>query len=503
MRGPDDLDDNIAADYRPPSDCRRQVRYRDMSATAANKFGRLADLGNESSVEQFFVGRLLSDLGYRDDQIRPKNTLDEVGINLGRRRVRYRPDYALVVDRQVRWICEAKGVEESIDDWIGQCSSYCLELNRRHEANPVEYFMITNGVKTRVYRWDSDACLVEADFHHFVEGNQHYDRIRSLLEPDRFHGQTMIPAMPGASMITLRKKKVEELNADFAWAHRLIHRRENLSYTASFMEFVKLIFLKLVSDRKIHDSSPATDESGNVTVPIEDVRFSRGWIESQERDTPNPLDAIMFQQLLSEFEAEIGVGTKKRIFDRGERLNLSPDTIKALADRFEDVDLISIDADLNGRMFETFLNSTLRGKDLGQYFTPRSVVKLATRLGRLRATPRHVDKVVDASCGTGGFLIEALALMWKQIDDNRSLSNLDREELRSKVATRSLYGIDVARDPALARIARINMYLHGDGGSSIYQVDALDKRVRPNSTDSVEIQRGKVGTASAYFGLFS
>ncbi len=49
----------------------------------------------------------------------------------------------------------------------------------------------------------------------------------------------------------------------------------------------------------------------------------------------------------------------------------------------EDVDLHSIDTDLNGRMFETFLNSTLRGKALGQYFTPRSAVKLAVNLARL------------------------------------------------------------------------------------------------------------------------
>ena len=40
---------------------------------------------------------------------------------------------------------------------------------------------------------------------------------------------------------------------------------------------------------------------------------------------------------------------------------------------------------LNGRLFETLLNTTMRGKDLGQYFTPRSVVKLGVKLARLRA----------------------------------------------------------------------------------------------------------------------
>lgn len=461
-----------------------------MVASATNKFGRLVDLGNEATVEQFFVNRLLADLGYSDSQIRPKNSLEELSIPLGRQRVRYRPDYALLVGGRVRWICEAKSPNEDLDHWVGQCSSYCLELNRREEDNPVAYFMLTNGVTTRVYRWDQGTALANADFHHFVDGNQRYDRIRSILSPSALRAPAADIKADGPNLV-LRRRNVSDLNADFAWAHRLIYKRENLSYTAAFMEFVKLIFLKLWSDRRVHDGPHTLDDDGQVAVPAAEVRFSVKWIESRERDTPNPLDAILFQRLLSDFETEIRQGTKKRIFEQGERLNLTADTIKAVAERFQGIDLISIDADLNGRMFETFLNSTLRGKALGQYFTPRSVVKLASGLARLRSTPDHTDRVLDACCGTGGFLIEALALMWAQINANQSLSSAERENLRATVATQSLFGIDVARDPALARIARINMYLHGDGGSSIYQLDALDKKIRNSTTDGPEIQREK------------
>lgn len=80
--------------------------------------------------------------------------------------------------------------------------------------------------------------------------------------------------------------------------------------------------------------------------------------------------------------------------------------MKELVARFETTDLYGIDADLNGRMFETFLNATLRGKDLGQYFTPRSVAKLATQMAGLHATPDHTDVVLDACCGTGGSLLK-------------------------------------------------------------------------------------------------
>jgi type I restriction enzyme M protein len=455
-----------------------------------NKFARLADLGNEASVEQFFVSRLLSDLGYRDSEIKPKTSLDELSLNMGRRKVKYRPDYAVAVNRKIRWICEAKGVDESLDQWVGQCSSYCLELNKTKPDNPVEFFMLTNGVETRVYRWDHAEPLATADFHHFVDGNDRFDHIRALLGRDQLK-TSKAPVSVAEPRLTLRRRTVSELNVDFAWAHRLIYKRESLSYTAAFMEFVKVIFLKLLSDRRVHDSQNLRIEDNGVSVPVDEVRFSRRWIEQREGDTPNPLDAILFQQLLQDFETEIRAGNKKRIFKENERLDLSADTIKALAERFETVDLISIDADLNGRMFETFLNSTLRGKALGQYFTPRSVVKLATGLAQLQATPKHVDRVIDACCGTGGFLIEALAVMWQQIDENKALSNIQREALRSQVATQSLFGVDVARDPALARIARINMYLHGDGGSSIYQVDALDKRTRNLENDNAEMKREK------------
>ena len=50
-----------------------------------NLYCRLSDLSNEASVEQFFVSRMLEDLGYRDNQIKPKETLDKLATP-GRRK---------------------------------------------------------------------------------------------------------------------------------------------------------------------------------------------------------------------------------------------------------------------------------------------------------------------------------------------------------------------------------------------------------------------------------
>jgi len=452
-----------------------------------NKFGNLSDLGNEATVEQFFANRLLSDLGYKDSQIKPKASLSELVVSKGRKSEKWRPDYAIEAAGTIRWIVEAKGVEEDLDKWVQQASSYCLALNSSQETNPVEYFVLTNGVSTRLYRWDDSKPLVEANFRDFVDGNQSYAEIRRILNPNQFAKKRRVPPADPARHV-LRRHSVSDLNADFAWAHTVIYKRDNLSYTAAFMEFVKVIFLKLNSDREAHaslDIVKLDDEA--ISVPVDDVKFSTKWILSREKDTPSPLDSILFQNLLATFEMDVAAARKKRIFPKGERLLLSPETLKVLVDRLESVDLISIDADLNGRMFETFLNSTLRGKALGQYFTPRSVVKLATGLARLRADDGHVDRVIDACSGTGGFLIEALADMTAKVNNNRSLSEIRKEELRTQIAQESLIGIDVARDPALARIARINMFLHGDGGTSIFQLDSLDKNVAAGLNEDPEL----------------
>ena len=167
---------------------------------------------------------------------------------------------------------------------------------------------------------------------------------------------------------------------------------------------------------------------------------------------------------------------------------MKPDTIKLVVAKLQHWDMFGIDEDLNGRLFETFLNATMRGQDLGQYFTPRSIVKLVTRLANIKVSRTRIEKVIDACCGTGGFLIEALADMRNAVRNNHSLSILEKEDLIEKICSESIYGIDFGKNPPIARIARINMYLHGDGESRIYYADALDKDMEIAKTEEAEVK---------------
>jgi type I restriction enzyme M protein len=215
------------------------------------------------------------------------------------------------------------------------------------------------------------------------------------------------------------------------------------------------------------------------------------WIRERETDTPNPLDTIQFRELLGAIEDEIRAGTRKRIFRPDDKIDLNPEIIRGVVGRLEHLYLFGIDADLNGRLFETFLNATMRGKDLGQFFTPRSIVRLGTKLAELKATKSRQHIVLDACCGTGGFLIDALADMWQKIESNSSLSKREKDDAKHGIALHCIHGIDIGREPNMARLARMNMYLHGDGGGGIYEADFLDKELVVQVGDDPEVRAEK------------
>ena len=458
-------------------------------SSGKNKFCNLGDLSNESTVEQFFASRLLSDLGYSDKQIKPKTSLDKLKVSIGSKKYFYRPDYALSVRRKIHWIMEAKAVTEPLNSHVEQPAGYCLLLNRKYsDGNPVKYFVLTNGVLTQVFEWDSEAPILELSFSDFDDSNEKYTQLQDLLNAKRFLQPLDTTKLQGPTH-TLYKRSISDVNSAFAYCHQFIHRKDDFSQGRAFMEFVKIIFLKLLSDRAIHEKHPEFANMNQITLPASEVKFSSRWLKERENDHPNPIDAIQFQALLQKMEAEIQSGTKKRIFDNTDHITLGPETIKGVVERLEDTDLYGIDADLNGRLFETFLNATMRGKDLGQYFTPRSIVKLAVKLANIKVDRTHIDTVIDACCGSGGFLIDVLADMRAKVDANLSLTDKERQDFKRTIATKRIYGIDVARDPVFARIARMNMYLHGDGGSCIFQADALDKNLLDSPAESPELNK--------------
>lgn len=447
----------------------------------ANKYCSKAVLHNEASVEQFFVQRLISDLGYKDEEIKPKESLANLIISRGHKKEHYKPDYVLVCVERPCWLIDAKGTKENVDDWAYQGAGYALQLNQQFkDEDPCKYYIITNGLVLKVWIWnDADPELV-MEFSDFVEDNPKFIKLHSLLGADTaragFVQKTKAEKPP---MVSLKKPSVEEVKRIFKNCHNLIWKAEQMSPQPAFFEFVKIMFVKLWQDKKLHgDPELGQLIKSEQAIPRERLVFSTKWVESLEaKGVENPVDQVLFQRLTQTLKEAVAKGKKKPIFEEDEHIRLNSGTVRQVVSRLELYDMFGIDEDLNGRLFETFLSATMRGQALGQFFTPRSIVKLMEYIAAPHVSRTHIDRVLDACCGTGGFLIETLTDMRNQIRGNTSLNDEEASDLYEQVANEALFGIDAARDPPLARIARINMYLHGDGGSRIYAVDSLDKEV--------------------------
>ena len=457
----------------------------------ANKYCQSNSLSNEASVETFFVLEMLKDLGYEDSEIKTKQSIDEVRVSRGGRTQRqpYKPDYMIYGGTRPRWVIEAKATNENIEEFTFQGAGYALGINSRFEDNPVRFYMLTNGLLTRVYRWDQNDAVLSLRFSEFTDGNARYQALHRLLGASTVRQGWEQPASADSGLV-LSRPTIDEIKRDFLRCHRAIWKAEKMSPQAAFLEFSKLLFVKLWEDRRLRDDPKlfALISQGNA-IPQDAVRFSIHWIEAQEANTANPVASILFRRLVESLEREIAARSRKRIFQPDEPLDLAPGTVKRVVTLLEKYYLFGIDEDLNGRMFEAFLTATMRGQVLGQYFTPRSVVKLMTRLACPIAQRNKIERVLDACCGTGGFLIEVLTDMRAQVYSNASLTKTERQQLLDEIANKAIFGIDAGREPPITRIARINMYLHGDGGSRIYMTDGLRRTPQPSGADPVEVEQ--------------
>ena len=135
------------------------------------------------------------------------------------------------------------------------------------------------------------------------------------------------------------------------------------------------------------------------------------------------------------------------------------DVLKEIMGLLDPLVLTDIDSDVKGDAFEYFLKaSTATKNDLGEYFTPRHIVKTMVRL----VNPQIGEKVYDPFCGTGGFLIESFRHIYNNMPRNKETEKMLREN--------TIFGNEIT---STARITKMNMILAGDGHSGIHMQDSL------------------------------
>lgn len=418
-----------------------------------------AQLTTEAEVETRLLSKIFHDLGYPTDAIIPKKHTKALKIHDGSKSTMKEVDFMLKDKSGIaRIIVEAKDPSINLLDAWGQAASYALSHNRdKDDDSKIKWLLISNGHFTGLFPHDSETPIVTLQLSDFASGMPPYVALRTYIKYEAIAPapKTQIPFLP------LPPQKLNQL---FAESHNLVWKKEKLAPADAFFEFCKFIFIKIQEDKKREALPPET--------PTYEIPLTEDWLKAQEKTSKHPIRDILFKNLHTQLEDAITKDKKKRIFEKDETLKLSAATCKELVEKFQSVNLSTIDEDLNGRMFEVFLAASIRGKDLGQFFTPRSVVDFMTRIALRNVNITDPPRVLDACCGTAGFLIEVMAYLVGRLREDTRLTTVQRKDIRDTICNECLYGVEA--NERVARIARINMYLHGDGGSHIFHGDGLD-----------------------------
>lgn len=207
-------------------------------------------------------------------------------------------------------------------------------------------------------------------------------------------------------------------------------------------------------------------------------------ILAKYRDESNPGDTCEFRCTPLELQSEKGrkqVAKRVRslfeqvrdehlsVFDKHEVISAGDREIATVVAELQDFRFVPDDDsddiyDIVGAAYEVYVGAHLKGPR-GQYFTPRLIVQLMTRI----VAPQEKDLVLDPAMGSGGFLIAAMRYVTRLVNQSKRTANAKRVAIRN--VRQHLYGVD--KSPKLVKVARTNMILANDGHAGILRGDSL------------------------------
>ena len=171
-------------------------------------------------------------------------------------------------------------------------------------------------------------------------------------------------------------------------------------------------------------------------------------------------------------------------FMAGARLVIDePTVLSQVVSQVNDLHLEQVDADTKGDLFEHVLRQIRQAGELGQFRTPRHVIRAMVQL----VDPRLGETVYDPAAGTAGFLVGAYdhIRLANSSPDGVEEVETDGQTVRrglgdtlSRDAVRQLheetfFGNDV--DPQMVRLATMNLTLRGLDRVRILRRDALTR----------------------------
>lgn len=189
----------------------------------------------------------------------------------------------------------------------------------------------------------------------------------------------------------------------------------------------------------------------------------------------------------------LSVKTKyKDVLNESDTIDFDGHTLRYIIGKIQNFCLIDTDRDIIADAFEVFIGGSLKGEQ-GQFFTPKNVVRtLVTAVN-----PGTEDYIIDPSCGSGSFLVEALKELWKKIDlqgEAFGWSESAIAEEKKTVGIKNIRGIE--KDSFLTKLGKSYMAILGDGKGGIFCEDSLEN---PVNWQELTQQNVKLGTFSVSF----
>lgn len=343
------------------------------------------------------------------------------------------------------------------------------------------------------------AAWAGADF--FVTTNLKETRVFKVVKGKLPKGLEEIVDIPKAEDLTNSKKIKELLSQTKAFTreefskllfkcHNIIRNNDKLSPEAAFDEISKVLFIKIRYER---------DNTGTQIFSKEEFKKLR-----EAYDKTKSKQSLPFYQQL--FECTKDDYVKDDLFEPNDTIKIKEASFEAIVKELEVYNLSRTADDIKGIAFENFLGKTFRG-ELGQFFTPRTIVDFMVAL----LDPEEGEIICDPCCGSGGFLIKAFEYVREKIENDiqkakeqiriqlfdekyESQNEKKRAEVDERVNkyfTMLNQELDTAHDgsrlkqlshdcifgtdanPRMARTAKMNMIMHGDGHGGVHHRDGL------------------------------
>lgn len=257
---------------------------------------------------------------------------------------------------------------------------------------------------------------------------------------------------------SLKNASDDNLLFTFKTCHNHIYVNEGMQKQPAFFELLKVIFCKIEDERNIPKalefyatSEERSNSDGQLTVK-------------------NRIEKI-FDRVKKEKK-------NAKIFDPNDTIKLNPRTLSYIVSEIQKYSLLNTRIDIKGKAYEEIVGANLRG-DRGEFFTPRNVMAMVVEM----INPTIDEKVLDSSCGTGGFLVTAMTYAMKQlkIEFEKETGKLkvewndfEKKAFQDKIsdmAMNNYFGFDI--NPDLVKATKMNMVMNNDGSGNILQNNSL------------------------------